>query len=81
MIDRLREPVNVALACQTLGVSRSSFYHYREQKQREVDADRLVLRAQATRYFNESRGSAGSRTLRARFGADGMSVGRLRPGG
>ncbi len=78
MIDRLREPVNVALACQTLGVARSSFYHYREQKQRDVDADRLALRAQATRYFNESRGSAGSRTLRARFAADGVSLGRFK---
>ncbi|MFI9653072.1 IS3 family transposase [Guyparkeria sp. GHLCS8-2] len=78
VIDRLREPVNVALACQTLGVARSSFYHYREQKQRDVDADRLALRAQATRYFNESRGSAGSRTLRARFAADGVSLGRFK---
>jgi len=45
VIDRLGEPVNVAFACRTLGVSRSSYYHYREQKQRHVDADRLVLRA------------------------------------
>lgn len=78
MIDRLRGPVNVSFACWTLGVSRSSYYHYRERKDREVDADRLALRAQASRYFNESRGSAGSRTLRARFVADGVSIGRFK---
>ena len=68
----------MAFACQTLGVARSSYYHYREQQAREVDADRLELRAQASRYFNESRGSAGSRTLRARFAADGVTIGRFK---
>lgn len=78
MIDRLGEPVNVAFACRTLGVPRSSYYHYRERKDREVDAGRLELRSEARRYFNESRGSAGSRTLRARFVADGVSIGRFK---
>ena len=78
MIDRLGEPVNVAFACQTLGVARSSYYHYREQQGREVDTGRLELRSKARRYFTESRGSAGSRTLRARFAADGVPIGRFK---
>ena len=43
-----------------------------------MDADRLALRSEARRYFAESRGSAGSRTLRARFAADGVPIGRFK---
>jgi len=65
----------VAFACQTLGVARSSYYHYRERKDRTVDVDRLALRAQAARYFNESRGSAGvPPTLLVDASGDGRAI-------
>lgn len=55
-----------------------SYYHYCERKEREMDVDLLALRSEASRYFNESRGSAGSRMLRPRFVADGVPIGRFK---
>ena len=78
MIDRLREHGSVAIACQALGVARSSYYHYRQCRRRGVDAERLALRTHVTRCFNESRGSAGSRTLRSRLATDGVEIGRFK---
>lgn len=61
------------------GVSRSSYYHQRQQNSR-IDAERIRLRARVKDIHEDSRGAAGARTVSARMKAEGESVGRYKAG-
>ena len=56
------------------GISRSSYYDYKK-RQSMIDAKRLQLRSEVNELFTQSRGSAGSRTIRAMLEARGTDIG------
>lgn len=60
-----------------LEVRRSSYYAYKIRK-RKSDMQRVRMRAKVTELFNESRGSAGSRTLEDQMTGEGCAIGRLK---
>src|SRR5690606_34421273 len=69
------EPVEVV--CSAFGVVRSCFYVYRLRRCR-VDACRVALRSQVNQLFNQSRGSAGRRSILGMLREAGVSIGRFR---
>lgn len=77
MIDQLREQENVFCLCELFGVSRSGYYAYCSSKKR-VDRKRIRLRIRCKEIFNESRGSAGSRTITGRLRGEGVQIGRYK---
>ncbi|WP_442107850.1 IS3 family transposase [Pseudomonas sp. NUPR-001] len=77
MIDELGEQYGVNECCRVLGVSRSSFYCWRQRKDRRYPG-REKLKAQLIRHHRESRGAAGSRTLAKMLQASGHPVGRFK---
>jgi putative transposase len=76
MIDTLSEHYPVSELCKTFGVHRSSFYDGKAQRDR-VDAKREQLREKVVSIHEESRGSAGARTVSAIFREEGFDVGRF----
>ena len=63
--------------CEVLGVCRSSYYAHKARRRRP-DRQRVRLRAKVTELFNESRGAAGSRTLRDQLRLAGFPIGRFK---
>ena len=63
--------------CGLLEVRRSSYYAYKART-RKPDVQRVNLRAKVTELFNESRGSAGSRTLKDQMNEAGFTIGRFK---
>ena len=77
MIDKLREHETVELICSAFDVPTSSYYEYL-QGCRRLNVGRLALRCKLKELFNESRGSAGSRTLLHRMLGLGYDIGRFK---
>lgn len=75
MINELGEQYGVNDCCRVLGISRSSFYAWR-QRQGKVNPKREKLKAVLVKHHKESRESAGSRTLAKELQAKGHRVGR-----
>jgi putative transposase len=67
----------VSLLCSSFAVSRSSYYGYRNRKQR-IDAERIRLRIKTAEIFNRSRQSAGSRTIKIKMREAGEVIGRFK---
>ena len=65
------------MVCSAFGVVRSCYYGHRLRRCR-VDACRVALRSQVNQLFNQSRGSAGSRSILGMLREDGVSIGRFR---
>lgn len=65
------------VVCSAFDVVRSYYYAHRLRRCR-VDARRIALRSQVNQLFNQSRGSAGSRSILGMLREDGISVGRFR---
>ena len=63
--------------CSTFDISRSSYYGYRNRKQR-IDVERIRLRIKATEIFNRSRQSAGSRTIMIKMREENEVIGRFK---
>lgn len=63
--------------CRLFGVSRSRYYDHCA-RQKRLDPERLRLRAQVQTLFNQSRGSAGSRTIRQQLNDQGIRIGRFK---
>jgi len=63
--------------CEVLGINRSSYYAYKARK-RKPDVKRVILRVKVTEWFNDSRGSAGSQTLREQMNDAGFTSGRFK---
>ena len=71
------EQESIELVCEAFDISRSSYYEYRQRRNR-VDVERLALRAQVNRLFTKSRSSAGSRTIKGLLREEGVVVGRFK---
>lgn len=77
MIDRLSEHEPVELVCEAFGISRSSYYDTRRRR-KHIDPDKVMLRSKVNQLFNESRSSAGSRTITGLMREEGYRIGRFR---
>lgn len=69
----------VAFLCQLFGVYRSSYQAWRHRK-KTPDAEHVKLKSLVREAFNESKGSAGARTIAAIVTAKGIPLGRWRAG-
>ena len=76
MIEALGERYPRAELCRVFGVHRSSVYDACKRR-RHVDHRRIALRQLATEFHQQSRGSAGARTLSAALRVQGVAVGRF----
>jgi putative transposase len=76
LINELSEHYCVNDCCRVFGISRSSFYAWRE-RQGKVNPSREKLKAALVKHHRASRASAGSRTLAKELQADGHCVGRF----
>ncbi|VXB17049.1 transposase (fragment) [Pseudomonas sp. 8O] len=65
------------VVCSAFDVVRSCYYAHRLRRCR-VDARRVALRSQVNQLFNQSRGSAGSRSILGMLREDGVCIGRFR---
>ncbi len=65
------------LICSAFGVPASSYYEHVQSRQR-LDVERLALRSKIKELFNDSRGSAGSRTLMGMMRDQGNDIGRFK---
>lgn len=65
------------MVCSAFGIARSSYYEHRLRRSR-VDIERLTLRATVRELFNQSRRSAGSRTIMMQMRESGADVGRFK---
>lgn len=65
------------MVCSAFDVARSCYYAHRLGRCR-VDARWVALRIQVNQLFNQSRGSAGSRSILGMLREDGVSIGRFR---
>lgn len=65
------------MVCSAFDVVRSCYYAHR-LRHRRVDARRVALRSQINQLFNQSRGSAGSRSILGMLREDGVTIGRFR---
>ena len=73
----MSERESVEVVCSAFDVVRSCYYAHRLRRCR-VDARRIALRSQVNQLFNQSRGSAGSRSILGMLREDGVSIGRFR---
>lgn len=73
----MSEQESVEVVCSAFDVVRSCYYAHRLRRCR-VDARRVALRSQVNQLFNQSRGSAGSRSILGMLREDGVSIGRFR---
>lgn len=65
------------LVCSAFNVHRSCYYEHRKRSRR-IDAERVALKAKVNRLFNQSRSSAGSRTIQGLLNEQGEEVGRFK---
>ena len=65
------------MVCSAFDVVRSCYYAHRLRRCR-VNPRRVALRSQVNQLFNQSRGSAGSRSILGMLREDGVSIGRFR---
>ncbi|WP_102860115.1 IS3 family transposase [Stutzerimonas balearica] len=77
LIDQLSEREPVEVVCSAFDVTRSCYYAHRLRRRR-VDARRVALRSRVNELFNQSRGSAGSRSILGMLREDGVEIGHFR---
>ncbi len=77
MINQLRGRETIKQLCSVFEIPRSTYYDYQHRKRR-VDTERIRLRVKATEIFNQSRQSAGSRTIVIIMREDGEDIGRYK---
>lgn len=77
LIGQLSERESVEVVCSAFDVVRSCYYAHRLRHCR-VDARWVALRSQVNQLLNQSRGSAGSRSILGMLREDGVSIGRFR---
>ena len=65
------------MVCEVFEVNRSCYYAYRERR-KQIDVQRMVLRAKVNQMFKMSRGSAGSRTIKTMLNEKGIEIGRFK---
>lgn len=67
----------MTMVCSVFDVPTSCYYEYQKGKTR-IDSERLKLRSEINHLFNQSRASAGSRTLVNMMQDRGYSIGRYK---
>ena len=77
MIGQLREHETTELLCSVFGIGLSSYFE-RRQRHKNIDTQRVMLRAKVNELFTKSRSSAGSRTLVAMMREQGIIIGRFK---
>ncbi len=65
------------MVCEAFGISRSSYYDARRRR-KHIDPEKVALRSKINQLFNESRSSAGSRTIAGLMREDGYRIGRFK---
>ena len=65
------------MVCEVFDVNRSCYYDYRK-RQGQVDTERLILRNKVNEIFNESRSSAGSRSIVGLMREQDFDIGRYK---
>lgn len=76
LIDQLSAQEPIETVCRAFDVKRSSYYDYRRSKG-QVNPLRDYLKSQVNQAFQESRSSAGTRTLRRLLAENGVQAGRF----
>lgn len=77
LIDQLREHDTLELALDAFDVKPSSYHDYR-QRSEAIDVEEVALKASVQQLFNQSRGSAGSRTIQTQLNEQGIEIGRFK---
>jgi hypothetical protein len=67
------------MACEVFEISRSCYYYYRKSR-KQVDVERIALRAKVNQALKLSRSSAGSRTIKTMLNDQGIEIGRFKVG-
>ena len=65
------------MPCGAFDVSSSSYYEH-GSREGKIDAQRVLLRSEVKRLFDESRGSAGTRSLVKMMREDDHKIGRFK---
>ena len=65
------------MVCEVFEINRSCYYAYRGRR-RQVDVERMILRAKVNQAFKISRSSAGSRTIKTMLNEEGIQIGRFK---
>lgn len=65
------------MVCEAFGISRSSYYDARRRR-KHIGPEKVALRSKINQLFNESRSSAGSRTIAGLMREDGYRIGRFK---
>jgi len=65
------------MVCEVFNISRSCYYAHRDRC-KQVDVERLELRAKVKQVFKASRSSAGSRTIKTKLNESGVEIGRFK---
>jgi len=65
------------MVCEVFEINRSCYYAYR-QRCKQVDVQRMILRAKVNQVFKKSRGAAGSRTIKTMLNESGVEIGRYK---
>ena len=65
------------MVCKVFEINRSCYYAYRGRR-RQVDVERMILRAKVNQAFKISRSSAGSRTIKTMLNEEGIQIGRFK---
>lgn len=77
MIGQLHGEAPVELLCSVFEVTCSCYYAYR-RKRRSPDVARLALRVRVNELFTQSRGAAGSRSIRCLLHEEGIRIVRFK---
>ena len=76
LIDQLSEHEPTDTVCRVFSIKRSSYYHYRRHKEKPNPA-REQLKQRVNQVFQDSRRSAGSRTIKRLLAEKGVQAGRF----
>lgn len=77
MIDQLSEQEPVDMVCEVFEIPRSCYYAYKHRS-KQIDVERVKLKARVNKVFTVSRGAAGSRTIKTMLNEAGVTIGRYK---
>ena len=64
------------MVCEVFDINRSCYYAHRD-RYKQVDVERLELRAKVNQVFKTSRSSAGSRTIKTKLNESEIELGTI----
>ncbi|NRB23153.1 MAG: IS3 family transposase [Shewanella sp.] len=78
IVDGLREQHSIVTLCDIFDLERSSYYYWLNVKGRPIDLDRARQLEMVKELHQDSRGSAGARTISVKLTEKGEKVGRYK---